>query len=88
MASSAGRTAALLAEALGLAPEQWDRELPVPLRQGGVAPHTDLTVAGLPARGVKRLDVICPAFGGLPRDPGGDPGAEPGDLHGRRWRAV
>ena len=46
----------------GAGPGAVDRELPVPLwQEEWLKPYTDLTVGELPSRGVKRLDVICPA---------------------------
>ncbi len=73
------RTAALLAEALGLAPEQWTASFQSRFgKEEWLKPYTDVTVEGLPTRGVKRLDVdLSGLLGGLPRNPGGDPGTEP-----------
>ena len=55
--------AALLAEALGLSPEQWSASFQSRFgKQEWLKPYTDVTIAQLGAQGVKRLDVICPAF--------------------------
>ena len=57
------RTAALLAEALGLSPEQWSASFQSRFgKQEWLKPYTDVTIAQLAEQGVKRLDVICPAF--------------------------
>jgi ferrochelatase len=57
------KTARLVSEALGLTPEQWmvtfqSRVGPAEWLQ----PYTDVTLAELPARGVRSVDVICPGF--------------------------
>jgi len=57
------RTAALLAQQLGLAPDQWS--LSFQSRFGGakwLQPYTIEAVAVLARRGVKSLAVICPGF--------------------------
>ncbi|WP_029306049.1 ferrochelatase, partial [Aeromonas dhakensis] len=57
------RTAALLAEALGLEASQWTASFQSRFgKEEWLKPYTDVTIGGLPATGIKRLDVICPAF--------------------------
>jgi protoporphyrin/coproporphyrin ferrochelatase len=56
-------TARLLAEALGLTPDQW--RITFQSRFGKdpwLLPATDTTLAQLPAEGHKRLTVLCPGF--------------------------
>ena len=57
------RTAALLAEALELEAGQWTACFQSRFgKEEWLKPYTDVTIAGLPAAGIKRLDVVCPAF--------------------------
>ncbi|MGE6107795.1 ferrochelatase [Aeromonas sobria] len=57
------RTASLLAEALGLSASQWRASFQSRFgKQEWLKPYTDATIAELAQQGVKRLDVICPAF--------------------------
>lgn len=56
-------TASAVADALGLAESQW--RLCFQSRFGRaewLQPYTDEVLASLPAQGIKRVDVICPAF--------------------------
>ncbi|MGL5226403.1 MAG: ferrochelatase [Aeromonas sp.] len=56
-------TAALLADALGLAAGQWTASFQSRFgKEEWLKPYTDQTIAGLPAQGILQLDVICPAF--------------------------
>ena len=56
-------TASLLAEALGLEAGQWTASFQSRFgKEEWLKPYTDVTIAGMPAAGIKRLDVICPAF--------------------------
>ena len=58
------RTARLLADALGLATDEWT--LSFQSRFGSekwLGPATDQMLAELPARGVRELAVLCPGFG-------------------------
>jgi ferrochelatase len=56
-------TSLRVAEALGLAPEQWSVSFQSRLgRQPWLRPYTDHVLAELPARDVRRLVVVCPAF--------------------------
>ncbi len=53
----------MLASALGLGPDQW--QLVYQSRIGKAAwlqPYTDEVLRGLPGRGVRKVDVICPGF--------------------------
>jgi ferrochelatase len=57
------KTGRLLAEALGLRPEQW--QLSFQSRLGPkqwLSPYTDLTLKTLAEQGVKSIQVICPGF--------------------------
>jgi ferrochelatase len=57
------RTAALLAEALGLADGEWTQAYQSRFgRARWLEPYTDPTLAGLARAGVASVDVICPAF--------------------------
>jgi ferrochelatase len=57
------RTSVMVAEALGLDPEQWSVSFQSRLgRQKWLTPYTDRLLAELPGRGVQRLVVVCPAF--------------------------
>ena len=56
-------TASLLADALGLEAGQWTASFQSRFgKEEWLKPYTDETVGGMPALGIKRLDVICPAF--------------------------
>lgn len=56
-------TAQLLAQALGLSSKEWLISYQSRLGKAEwLQPYTDKTVAGLPANGVKKLDVIAPSF--------------------------
>jgi len=56
-------TSELVARALGLADDRWDVSFQSRLgRAKWIEPYTDATLEALPARGVKRLAVMCPAF--------------------------
>ncbi|MFP5306659.1 MAG: ferrochelatase [Gammaproteobacteria bacterium] len=62
-AAECRRTAALLAERLQLPPEQWSISYQSRVGRGQwLTPYTDEHVAGLAARGVRRLDTLCPGF--------------------------
>lgn len=57
------QTAEGVAARLGLAPAQW--QVAFQSRFGKaewLKPYTDELLAGLPAQGIRRLDIICPAF--------------------------
>lgn len=57
------KTARLLAEALGLADEQWSLAFQSRFgREEWLRPYCDEVLSGLPGRGVRKLDVICPGF--------------------------
>lgn len=57
------KTARLLAEALELAPESWSIAFQSRLgRIPWIRPYTDEMLPQLAARGVKKLDTICPGF--------------------------
>ncbi|OXY82131.1 ferrochelatase [Oceanimonas doudoroffii] len=57
------RTSELLAEELGLEPHQWRTTFQSRFgREEWLKPYTDETMKALPKEGVKKLDVICPAF--------------------------
>lgn len=57
------KTAALLAEALQLKPEQWSLSFQSRLgREPWLQPYTDIVLPQYAARGIKTLDVICPGF--------------------------
>jgi len=61
--SECERTGRLLADQLGLRDDQW--QLTFQSRFGPkewLQPYTDETLGGLPGRGIKRIDVICPGF--------------------------
>ncbi len=52
-----------IAAALGLAEGEWQVSFQSRVgREEWLRPYTDETVAGLPASGVRRLDVVCPGF--------------------------
>ncbi|QQD19227.1 ferrochelatase [Spongiibacter nanhainus] len=56
-------TASALAAALSLEEDQWMMTFQSRLGKAEwLQPYTDKTLAALPSQGVKRLDVICPAF--------------------------
>lgn len=56
-------TAQALAEALGLAPQQVQMTFQSRFgREPWLTPYTDETLKGLPAQGVKHIQVICPGF--------------------------
>lgn len=56
-------TAELVAESLGLPPERFEVSFQSRLgRAKWIEPYTDQVLEALPARGVKKLAVICPAF--------------------------
>lgn len=57
------KTARLLAQRLGLAPEDWAVSFQSRLgRQPWLQPYTDIVVPQLARNGVQTLDVICPGF--------------------------
>jgi ferrochelatase len=57
------KSARLLAEELGLAPERWMVSFQSLFgKEEWLKPYTDRTIASLPGRGVRKLDVICPGF--------------------------
>ena len=59
----AQRTAALLAERLGIPPERWSLSFQSRLgRLPWLRPYTDQELPALPQRGVRRLAVACPSF--------------------------
>jgi ferrochelatase len=56
-------TSRLLAEALGLAPEQYLTSFQSRLgRAQWLQPYTDATLKALPARGIRSVQVLCPGF--------------------------
>ena len=56
-------TSELVAAELGLPEDRWEVSFQSRLgRAKWIEPYTDATLAALPARGVKRLAVMCPAF--------------------------
>ena len=56
-------TAGALCQALALGPEDWQLSYQSRLGKAEwLQPYTDKTVIGLAASGVKKLDVLCPAF--------------------------
>ena len=56
-------TGQLLATELGLAEGSWSVTFQSRFgKEEWLKPYTDETVAALPAKGIKRLDVVCPAF--------------------------
>ncbi len=56
-------TSRLLAEELGLSPDQYQVTFQSRLgRVPWIKPYTDVALRELPKRGVKRLAVLCPAF--------------------------
>ncbi|WP_206362838.1 ferrochelatase [Stenotrophobium rhamnosiphilum] len=57
------KTAALLAEALQLKPEEWSISFQSRLgREPWLQPYTDVVLPQYAAKGIKTLDVICPGF--------------------------
>ena len=57
------KTAALLAEALQLKPEEWSLSFQSRLgREPWLQPYTDVVLPQYAAKGIKTLDVICPGF--------------------------
>lgn len=57
------RTAKLVAERLGLKNSEWQLSYQSRLGKAEwLQPYTDKTLAVLPSKGIKKLDVICPAF--------------------------
>lgn len=59
----AQRTAALLAERLGIAPERWSLSFQSRLgRLPWLRPYTDQQLRALPQQGARRLAVACPSF--------------------------
>lgn len=57
------RTSELLAAELGLEPHQWRTTFQSRFgREEWLQPYTDKTMEKLPKEGIKKLDVICPAF--------------------------
>lgn len=57
------RTSELLAQALELEPHQWRTTFQSRFgREEWLKPYTDKTMEKLPQEGIKKLDVICPAF--------------------------
>lgn len=57
------KTARLTAEALELAPEQWQVVFQSRFgREPWLQPYADHTLAALPAQGVKSVQIICPGF--------------------------
>lgn len=57
------KTARLLAEALGLGPQDWSLSFQSRVgRAQWLSPYTDEWIRTLPGRGIRRLDVICPGF--------------------------
>ena len=56
-------TARLLADELGLTPEQWMVSFQSRFgKEEWLKPYTDVTLQGLAKQGVKSVDVICPGF--------------------------
>jgi protoporphyrin/coproporphyrin ferrochelatase len=52
-----------IAEQLGLDDDEWQVSFQSRVgREEWLRPYTDETIAGLPAQGVRTLDVVCPAF--------------------------
>ena len=57
------KTGRLLAQELGLKPEQYADQFPVPLRQGGMAQALHHSHAeGMGSQQTTRVDVVCPGF--------------------------
>ncbi|MBU2967526.1 ferrochelatase [Amphritea sp. 2_MG-2023] len=57
------RTSELLAKALGLVADQWQTTFQSRFGpKAWLQPYTDKTLEALPERGVKKVDIICPAF--------------------------
>jgi len=57
------KTARLLAEALGLAPQQWQIAFQSRVgRMEGLRPYTDETLTAWGHEGVKKVQVVCPGF--------------------------
>ncbi|TVP12735.1 ferrochelatase [Shewanella sp. KCT] len=57
------RTAALLAEALGLTESQWRLCFQSKFgKEEWLTPATDALLESLPGQGIKRVDILCPAF--------------------------
>ncbi len=57
------KTARLTAEALGLAPEQWQVTFQSRFgREPWLQPYTDHTLAAQPAQGIKSVQIVCPGF--------------------------
>jgi ferrochelatase len=56
-------TSRLLAEALELKDSEWQTTFQSRVgREEWLRPYTDETLRGLPAKGIKKIDVICPGF--------------------------
>ncbi|GAA5219232.1 ferrochelatase [Corallincola platygyrae] len=56
-------TAIAIAGALGLSDSEWTISFQSRVgREQWLMPYTDETLKGMPAKGIKNLDVICPAF--------------------------
>ena len=57
------QTAQLLAEALGLSESQWRLCFQSKFgKEEWLTPATDALLESLPSQGVKRVDILCPAF--------------------------
>ncbi|MDO6564436.1 ferrochelatase [Amphritea sp. 1_MG-2023] len=57
------RTSELLAKALGLTTDQWQTTFQSRFGpKAWLQPYTDKTLAALPGSGVKKVNIICPAF--------------------------
>jgi ferrochelatase len=57
------KTSELIAQALGLQPDQWTVSFQSRLgKTEWIKPYTDETLKQLPGRGIKRLAVLCPSF--------------------------
>lgn len=57
------KTSRLLAEALRLEDDEWQTTFQSRLgKEEWLRPYTDETLRGLPAKGIKKVDIICPGF--------------------------
>ena len=84
------KTARLVAETLGLAPEQWLVAFQSRVgREEWLRPYTDETLVEWGREGVARVDVVCPGFPRrLSGDAGGDRDSRPRVLRRRGRRAA
>ena len=80
------RTARLLAQRLGLAADAWSVSFQSRFgRARWLQPYTSEVLAGMPARGITSVSVICPGLlRGLPGDARRDRHRKPRRVHGGR----